>query len=240
MSLADSFGPSAKPRSTRRIIIPVAIPSVSVVHTVKLRLTPVDNGGPSSVALAAVGQIIGANLEIKHTRRWDTTNVTEATLQAAQKPLHFSYEVQANPDSWLVAGRRKGHFRAKVCQTTADASSHLTGPWQENETLTFPLALLPQRAGYLLYPTVEIRALGNGMDPTDQRPSAGEGDSTLVGKASSSGVPPPHCETDYRNQADVISVLPNLKSSTVSLDAVGAGGSAWLLESERRIEATMS
>lgn len=114
------------------------------------------------------------------------------------------------------------------------------GLWQEIETLTFPLALLPQRAGYLLYPTVEIRALANGLDPTDQRPSAGEGDSTLLGKSSSSGVPPLHCETDYRNQADVILVLPNLKSSTISLDPVGPGGSAWLVESERRIEATMS
>ncbi len=115
-------------------------------------------------------------------------------------------------------------------------------PWQENETLTFPLALLPQRAGYLLYPAVEIRALGHRPDRTDQRPSAGgvKLESRLGGEASSSDGSQLHCETDYRNHADVMLVLPNLKSSTISLDPVGPGGSAWLVESERRVEATMS
>ena len=116
ITLADGFGPSVEPRSKRRIIIPVEIPSVAIVHTVKLRMTPIGNGSQTSVALAAVGQIIAANLEIKHTRRWDTTNTPEAASQSTEKPLPFSYEVQANPDSWLVAGRRKGHFHAKVCQ----------------------------------------------------------------------------------------------------------------------------
>lgn len=114
--LVDSFDPSTEPLSNRRIIIPVEIPSVPVVHTVKLRMLPVDSDSQSSVTLAAVGQIIGANLEIKHTQRWDTANGGEALSHGEEKPLQFSYEVQANPDSWLVAGRRKGHFHAKVCQ----------------------------------------------------------------------------------------------------------------------------
>lgn len=89
---------------------------------------------------------------------------------------------------------------------------------------------------------MEIRALGNRSDRTDQRPSAGEVGvkSTPEGEASSSDFSQLHCETDYRNQADVMLVLPNLKSSTVGLDPVGPGGSAWLVESERRVEATMS
>lgn len=120
--LVDSFDPSTEPLSKRQIIIPVEIPSVPVVHTVKLRMMPGDNDGQSSVALAAVGQIIGANLEIKHTQRWDTANVREALSHGEEKSLQFSYEVQANPDSWLVAGRRKGHFHAKVCQASSDTS----------------------------------------------------------------------------------------------------------------------
>lgn len=172
MSLADSFGPSAEPRSKRRIIIPVEIPSVSVVHTVKLRLIPVDHGGQSSVALAAIGQIMGANLEIKHTRRWDTTDVTEATLQAAQKPLHFSYEVQANPDSWLVAGRRKGHFHAKVCQTSSDASSHLTVYGRKTRRSHFPSPCSP-----------------SGLDTSCTRPSRSARSPTAWTRPIS--VPPP-------------------------------------------------
>jgi len=93
-----------------------------------------------------------------------------------------------------------------------------------------------------LYPAVEIRALGHRPDRTDQRPSAGgvKVESRLGGEASSSDGSQLHCETDYRNHADVMLVLPNLKSSTISLDPVGPGGSAWLVESERRVEATMS
>ena len=116
MSLSENLGLSSGRRSNRRIIIPVEIPSVSIVHTVKIRLLPADGSGQSSVALAAVGQILAGALEIKHTRRWDTANVREVPPPEEDESRHFSYEVQANPDSWLVAGRRKGHFRAKVCQ----------------------------------------------------------------------------------------------------------------------------
>lgn len=238
ISLADNFGPSIEPRFNRRIIIPVEVPSVSVVHTVRLRIMPVANDSHSSVALAAIGQIIAANLEIKHTRRWATTDVTDGTRQSDGKPLNFSYEVQAKPDSWLVAGRRKGHFRATVRQANSETSLSTDAPSQENEALTFPLALLPQRTGHLLYPTIEIRALPNRPDNPDQRPSGGEIESRLPGEASSGDVPPLHCEMDYRNQGDVILVLPNLKSGTASLDPVGPGGSAWLVDSERRVEAT--
>lgn len=122
ISLADNFGPSIEPRCNRRIIIPVEVPSVSVVHTVRLRIMPVANDSQGPVALAAVGQIIAANLEIKHTRRWATTDVRAGTPPSAGKPLNFSYEVQANPDSWLVAGRRKGHFRATVGQANSETS----------------------------------------------------------------------------------------------------------------------
>lgn len=89
---------------------------------------------------------------------------------------------------------------------------------------------------------MEIRALGNRPDRANQRSSAGEVkvESRLAGEVSSSDISQLHCETDYRNQADVMLVLPNLKSSTVGLDPVGPGGSAWLVQSERRVEATMS
>ncbi|KAI9877272.1 MAG: hypothetical protein M1830_004355 [Pleopsidium flavum] len=219
LPLNDIAGTSPGHQSNRQIVIPVEVPSISIVHTAHMRIVTKNSDGRSTDQFAAVGQIIAAALTIKHTRRWDTAKATEAPHNA-EKPLNFSYEVQANPDLWLVAGRRRGHFSTK-----------------ENEALTFPLMLLPQRPGYLLYPTVEIRAVPDGPDTLDGRFSSAEQGSRDSRDASSNDVFPTSCETDYRNQGDTILVLPNLKSSTVSLDP---GGSAWLVESERRVEATMS
>jgi len=223
----------------RQIVIPVEIPSISIVHSAQLRIITENSDGNSGDALAAVGQIIPAALTIRHTRRWDTAKTREAPPHTAEKPLEFSYEVQANTDTWLIAGRRKGHFCAKVCQGNTDLTMS-NGLSQENEIHTFSLMLLPQRPGYLLYPTVEIRTLANGSSTSDPRSSVAEQGFNVSRDGPSDHVSSMTCETDYRNQADAILVLPNLKSTTVSLDPGGPGGNAWLIDSERRVEATVS
>jgi hypothetical protein len=47
------------------------------------------------------------------------------------------------------------------------------------------------------------------------------------------------CETDYKNSGETIRVISNARKTTVSLDAMGPQGGAWLLESERRGEDDM-
>lgn len=83
--------------------------------------------------------------------------------------------------------------------------------------------LIPQRAGPLLYPAIEIRALapqktGDAQRETPRLPS------------------PVSCETDYVNQGETILVLPNTSSVTASLDSGGPGGGAWVVESWARVK----
>ena len=84
--------------------------------------------------------------------------------------------------------------------------------------------LIPQRAGHLLYPTVEIRALAPRSQ--DSQPEA----SRLVS--------PIGCETDYVNQGETLLVLPNMSGVTASLDSGGPAGGAWVVDSRARVETT--
>ena len=97
------------------------MPQVQVVHTADLRILDSDGGTCLEAGMATVGQLIGAELLIKHTRVWDTGKVN-ATLQSSSEPqisgvdapLEFVYELHANPDHWLIGGRRRVHFSARV------------------------------------------------------------------------------------------------------------------------------
>jgi hypothetical protein len=77
------------------------------------------------------------------------------------------------------------------------------------------LLLVPQTAGRLLYPSVEITPIWKGQ--RDQDENVDEPSLTF--------------ETDYLSQGETILVVPNLASTTVSLDP---GNGAWLVESRSR------
>ena len=55
---------------TRSIVIPVEIPEIQVVHTAELNLRPNADGSDPGSSHAAVGQMISAELCLRHTRRW--------------------------------------------------------------------------------------------------------------------------------------------------------------------------
>ncbi|KAJ5332494.1 TRAPP II complex TRAPPC10 [Penicillium brevicompactum] len=116
---------------SRRIVIPVDVPEIQVVHTAELQLQP----NTESIH-AAVGQMITAELCLRHTRRW----CSPATRENADQPLECSYEIHANPDLWQIGGRRRGNFLA-----------------QDGDTTRFTVLLLPQKPGHLLLPGLEIR-----------------------------------------------------------------------------------
>jgi len=205
-------------RLNRRIIIPVDIPQVRVVHTADLRILRPDPDDRHS--LAAVGRPLAAELRIKHTVSWDGTdtkpdNPTTPDENEAE-PLEFSYEIHANPEVWLIGGKRRGNFRAR-----------------ENETHMFPIMLLPQRHGHLLLPGLDVKAFE--VQTSTPAPTSG-----LGVKQESANFPPARkqvqSELDYRNHGESVLVLPDLKSTTVSLDPGGPGGGSWLVESERRVE----
>lgn len=202
ISLPDQ--PSIPPR---HIVIPVDIPEIQVVHTAELRLTNLVDQPPHG----AVGQMIAGELSLRHTRRWCSPQHREN----GGGPLEFSYEIHANPELWLVGGRRRGNF-------TAD----------EGETKKFAVMLLPQKPGHLLLPGLEIRTFV---------PPSSTSSTTTTTTAAVSGPPGLQrrqiaCEVDYRNHGETVQVLPDLRATTVSLSLSGGShGGAWLIDSERRV-----
>ncbi|OJJ49867.1 hypothetical protein ASPZODRAFT_128418 [Penicilliopsis zonata CBS 506.65] len=197
---------------SRRIVIPVDIPDVQVVHTAELRLLNLSD----EPAHAAVGQMVAAELRLRHTRRWCYAD----NLEAAGAALEFSFEMHANPEVWLVGGRRRGNFTA-----------------QEGETTTFSLILLPQKAGHLLLPGVEIKTfVPTGGAATSTSSSSSSSSSSAAAGTLLQRKPVP-CEVDYRNHGETVLVLPDLKKTTVTLCAssgTNPGGGSWLIDSERR------
>ncbi|KAJ5865714.1 hypothetical protein N7534_000267 [Penicillium rubens] len=199
---------------TRRIIIPVDVPEVQVVHTADLQLQPKSTTDPGPSTHAAVGQMIVAELCLRHTRRW----CSPATRENADQPLECSYEIHANPDQWQIGGRRRGNFLAR-----------------DGASTRFTVLLLPQKPGHLLLPGVEIRTfLPPAPQPPTSPPAADAAGSMAPARRS---IP---CEVDYRNHGETVLVLPDLKKTTVTLSAAGgnhaAGGGSWLVDSERRME----
>ncbi|PGH07996.1 hypothetical protein GX51_01436 [Blastomyces parvus] len=188
----------------RQIIIPVDVPEVQIVHTANLTIPP-----PTQLTHATVGEMIPATLTIHHTRRWCPPQHREPASS-----LEFSYELLVNPDVWLVGGRRRGNFTAK-----------------EGERRTFTVMLLPQRAGHLLLPGLEVKTFAT-------QGSAGDEPELVAGAVQRRAVP---CEVDYQNHAETVLVSPNLRKTTVNLDVsggMGGGSGGWLVESERRFEVT--
>ncbi|KAJ5158141.1 TRAPP II complex TRAPPC10 [Penicillium coprophilum] len=199
---------------TRRIIIPVDVPEIQVVHTADLQLQPkpTTDSGPSTHA--AVGQMITAELCLRHTRRW----CSPSTRENADQPLECSYEIHANPEQWQIGGRRRGNFLAR-----------------DGESTRFTVLLLPQKPGHLLLPGLEIRTF---LPSAPQLPTSPPTTDPAGSMAPSRRSIP--CEVDYRNHGETILVLPDLKKTTVSLSAAGGnhapGGGSWLVDSERRTE----
>lgn len=136
---------TTSPAEPSSLLIPVEIPSLQILHTADLRLA-----APSSELAAdkhavtptvCINEMIPATLHLKWTRVWDT----DAPRRDNQE---FSYEVTAPADTWLLGGRRKGHF---VIPAEQGASSTA-----ETEA-EIPLILIPLREGWLPYPTIDIR-----------------------------------------------------------------------------------
>ncbi|KAF3491930.1 uncharacterized protein GIQ15_01447 [Arthroderma uncinatum] len=190
--------PNERPvHASRCITIPVDIPDVQVVHTARLVL---DGLSPGQTHVG-VDDMIPADLIIHHTRRW--CSVAEREVQSS---LEFSYEVVANPDVWVIGGRRRGNYSCA-----------------EGEEKRFRLLLLPQRAGHLLLPTVDIKsfAVETGQQQQPMSPLAGE----QQPHSDSSFAPRPRrpvsSELDYRSHGETILVSADLQMTTINLDGFG-------------------
>ena len=123
----------------RSITIPVDVPSVPVVHTVDIQLQhPVESPYPASVSstpVVSTNQLLPAVLHLQWSQVWNTS------VSTPHENLDFTYEVTAPADTWLLGGRRRGHFT--VSSKPSDTK--------------IPLLLVPLREGWLPYPVVDIR-----------------------------------------------------------------------------------
>ncbi|KAF7541541.1 hypothetical protein G7Z17_g11940 [Cylindrodendrum hubeiense] len=196
--------PASQPTDPCTILIPVEVPSLSILHTADIRLqkplATLVNEKPGGTPTVCINQMLPATLQLKWTQVWDTVTPHKADQE-------FSYEVTAPVDTWLLGGRRKGHF--VIPGSTGEPLS--SKPETEAE---IPLVLIPLREGWLPYPMIDIREV------KDTPPASGVAD-TLQ-----------NCEVDLRNLGETVRVVGERKWVTVSLDASGPGGGPLVLESE--------
>ena len=93
----------------QHLTVPVEIPQMQVVHTARLRRLAEPSDSPRRDSVP-IGQGIPMELTISHTRSWDTEQLREREGQA----LDFCFEVQADPEVWIVGGQRRAHFSSQV------------------------------------------------------------------------------------------------------------------------------
>ena len=134
-------------------------------------------------------------LRISHTRRWGEPSslISAANIASAEDPVDFVYTIDANPETWLVAGQRRAHFSAK-----------------EDEQLEWPVTLIPLKAGNALLPNVDVR-------PNIRPKNDGSGASTSTSEAV-----PLTCETDYLSYGENVTVIPDIRSSTAGIGDMGS------------------
>lgn len=196
---------------SRSITIPVEVPAVTVVHTADFKLSSTSQRTGELVAV--MHKPIPATLHLKWTRIWDSQ-----VGPNQDRTLDFVFEITASSDSWIVGGQRKGYFKVPPSNDP-----------ESGKTLKFPVVLIAMKEGYLPYPNIEIKPVINPKPPQE----SGSGKMEESEKTNDSSLPIT-CETDYKNVGEVIRVIANARTTTLSLDASGPQGGAWLLESNRR------
>lgn len=231
------------PAQQQCILIPVDVPSIPVVHTADIRLqrpipSLVEPADEFEAPVVCVNQLLPATLHLKWTRVWDTSKLDTGSGAAAGTSSaeeegagdEFSYDVTAPSDTWLVGGRKKGHFVIPGRNASdEEGGGDLMSSSPINEA-DIPLVLIPLREGYLPYPSVEVRESGPGSNENHHNDNGhGQGQ----GQGRKSPAVTGHCETDYRNLGETVRVVADRRRVTVSLDASGAGGGPLVLDSER-------
>ncbi|KAF3155172.1 hypothetical protein TWF569_009706 [Orbilia oligospora] len=203
----------------RTIIIPVEIPALQCLATAKLQMRDVKNGGSSGPKMVRVGEVIKAVLKIGISRCWDLGTDRERRSANVPDNLRFYYEMntatnsdpgsgrrESKGDEWLVNGRRRGVFEYSFMKE-CDEEATETG----DKEVEFELLLVPLKPGFLLVPSIEVRALPyipvNPTGDTDE-----EENFTVT------------CETDYRSASEGVLVVSEVEEKVVKVDEVGTIG----------------
>jgi hypothetical protein len=118
IQLSSAFEDPETEPITRLVVIPVEVPQLQVIHTVEINILSDANSKslstPYTPQMVAVGQAIPAELVIRHSRAWNAVYAKDEEIDVGDEELEFFYEVQNNLEVWLVSGRKRSHFTAKV------------------------------------------------------------------------------------------------------------------------------
>lgn len=181
---------------TRRITITVAVPRVQILNIAHLDLKTSVPSPAFTPPIASLGTPLQAALRIKHTRKWDDPSslAKNANLAHPDDPVQFVYEIEADPNVWLLGGAKRVQFAAR-----------------EGEVKTFPLTLIPLREGYPRWlPSVVIRP----VIVKDEK----------EGSRDRGAVPEITTEMDLISQHSCVQVVPDWKSVTVGVGVFGGDG----------------
>lgn len=166
--------------------------TVSIPQTHILHTTTLDFTSPlHDSKIATIGQPLHTTLRISHTRRWASAASLIAAANLASADEPIEFVYTL--DAAPDQWLIAGQRRALF--TAA-----------EDEVKEFAIMLIPLKAGNALLPSIDIRAR---IKPREKDESKSSEEEILV------------CETDYLSYGESVTVVPDVRSSTVGVSDMG-------------------
>ena len=141
----------------------------------------------------------------------------------------------------LVPQQRPEHVGERDIEGVDDEGRFVVpadaGPSSAPETeARIPILMIPQREGWLPYPSLEIRAILPDASSSFGTATNSHSNSTSTAAATTDALgllrATAPCEVDWRNVGEVIRVLAGKSAVTLSLDATGPGGGPLVLDAQ--------
>ena len=189
--------PTERTDEDKCVSLAVEVPNIDVAFSVSVALLEPGIAGEAGLdKVVKLGQPIKAELRISHARAWSSETVFGTQPGGKdQKGCEFFIDVQAEPDTWVVAGSRKKHF---TIPQAADQTSE--------EAISFPVVLVPLRLGSHALPQLNVQAF-----KSEDGNEAGKGQSVSS------------CETFCESAGVVVRVVKGSQQSRVRI-MEGSGG----------------
>ncbi|GAB7333130.1 hypothetical protein MBLNU13_g04797t3 [Cladosporium sp. NU13] len=184
--------PTQPTNEDKCLSLAVEVPNVDIAFSVSVALLEPGLAGEAGMErVVKLGQPTPAELKISYARGWSTKAIL-GTQQGDQgeKSNDFFLDVQAEPETWVVAGSRRKHFTLPSVSTDDGA----------DQVFTFPIVLVPLQLGSHPLPQLDVQAA--------------KGDE--VGEA---GKTPPiaTCETFCESAGVVVRVVKGLQRSRIKI-----------------------
>ncbi|KAK9465078.1 trafficking protein particle complex subunit 10 [Lipomyces arxii] len=125
---------------TKELVIPVAIPSVQVLFSVELDYLRDSESDSDQFGdrVFYIGQPITVRMKLRCTNAWTPAGDDKKDV-FKMGDVEFAYEVSASSDTWIISGKRKGHFIVS------------------EDVVECALTMLPVRHGNLLLPRIDVK-----------------------------------------------------------------------------------